>query len=252
MRAGPGVLREATVGLDYVRLRRSPIFAGTGVARGDGATVVRVPGFLGDDRVLGVLHRWLRRNGYRTYGARTGRNAGCGEAMARVLERRVAEIAADRGGRVALAGYSRGAHVARVVAFRRPDLVRGLVTLGAPSLNPRCVHLLAAIPTTALMLLGSAGAPGLLRYSCFRGACCERFRADLEAPLPAAVPSIAVRSPRDAIVDHRFTPDAGARRVEVRCTHAGYIADRGAYAAVADALHSLRPRTTTTTRRRTR
>lgn len=252
MRAGPSVLREARIGLDYARLRRSPIYAGTGVAHGEGATVVLVPGFLCDDRVLGLLHRWLRRNGYRTYAAQTGRNTGCGEATARVLERRVATIARARGGRVALAGYSRGAHFARVVAARRPDLVRGVVTLGAPSLDPRCVHIAAAVPTTALMLLGSVGAPGLLRYSCFRGQCCERFRADLQAPLPATVPCVAVRSPRDAIVDHRYTPDPGAERVEVRCTHTGYIADCGAYAAVAAALHSLRPRTTTTTTTRKR
>lgn len=251
MRVGPSVLREATAGCEYARLFNSAVFTGRGVPRGDGGPVVLVPGFLCADRMLGVMHGWLRRIGYETHAARLGVNLGCGERDAEQLEQRVAAIAAASGTRVSLIGYSRGAHPARVLASRRPDLACGVVTLGAPSLDPRSVHLVAAVPAIGLTLAGTAGAPRLMKASCFRGACCADFRADLVRPLRGDVRHVAVRSRRDGIVDHRYTPDTGARHVEIRSSHAGYLANPQAFAAVADALESFdRTPTTTTSRSR--
>lgn len=255
MRTGVSVLREATVGCQYVRLRRSATWAGRGVARGRGEPVVLLPGFMCDDRVLGLMHGWLRRQGYAPHGAGlSARNTGCAEGALAEIEAHVERVAASSGRRVAVLGYSRGGHFARVLGVRRPDLVSGVVTLGAPSLDPRCVHLLAAVPAVAVMLLGTAGVPGFFTYGCFRGGCCERFRDDLEAPIDASVGYVAIRSAHDGIVDHRYTPDPGARHVEIDTTHVGYIANHRAFAAVADALRTFAPTafTTTTSTKRAR
>ena len=49
----------------------------------------------------------------------------------RVVER-TAELAADTGSKVVLVGWSLGGYLAREVARERPDLVRRVITLGAP------------------------------------------------------------------------------------------------------------------------
>lgn len=239
MRFGPSLLREVTTPGQLLALQRSPLYTGGAVVPGDGSAVVLVPGFLCGDRVLGLLHGWLRRSGYRTYGGGIGRNTGCAEHEVQRLEAHVEAVVARVGERVAVLGYSRGGSFARALATRRPDLVRGVVTLGTPSLDPLCVHAAVAAPALAITALGSAGVPGLLRLGCFKGRCCERFRDDLVAPLDPTVGYVAVRSRRDGVVDHRYTPDAGARHVELTCTHAGYIVDPQAYAAVARALRGF-------------
>src|SRR3712207_6183511 len=57
-------LREVRWQGELARLLVDPLFRGRGVERGDGSSVILVPGFLAGDWSLGVLHRWLRRIGY--------------------------------------------------------------------------------------------------------------------------------------------------------------------------------------------
>jgi len=52
--------REAFWGLDWLALRRSPVFYGMGVPRGDGAPVILIPGFLASDNSLHEMFQWLR------------------------------------------------------------------------------------------------------------------------------------------------------------------------------------------------
>jgi pimeloyl-ACP methyl ester carboxylesterase len=225
---------------EYLRLRVSPVFAGMDVARGEGRPVLLLPGFLADDASLAVLRRWLRRAGYRTHRSHLGRNVGCAERSLRRLERRLVAIAGEDGGPVAVVGHSRGGHFARVLAVRRPDLVAGIVTLGAPPMDPRAVHVAAAAPAVAVTLLGTLGVPGLMRSSCYLGACCNRFRAQLAGPFPPEVPFVAVYSKTDGIVDwHRLTEPA-AERVEVPASHLGLIVNVYAYAVIAAALERFR------------
>ena len=229
------IAAEAVSAREYVRLRRSRVFAGEGVD-GDGLPVLLIPGFLTDDGALSVMGRWLRRTGHRPYRSGIGRNIDCAEKGVRRLAHRVEEIAHREGRRVALVGHSRGGHFARVIAVRRPDHVAGVVTLSAPPMNPRAVHAAAALPAVAVTLLGTLGVPGMMRSSCFLGRCCARFRTELTGPFPAGLPYTAVFSKSDAIVDwHRFA-DPAAQRVEVPASHLGIVVNHHAYAAVAAAL----------------
>lgn len=253
MRTGPSILREALTPLQCLELRRSPVLDGAGVPAGRGSAVVLVPGFMCSDRLLAPMRGWLRRVGYRSHGAGIGRNTGCAEHEVGRLQRSVERLVETEGRPVSLLGYSRGGSFVRVLAARRPELVNGIVTLGTPSLDPRCVHLAVAGPTIAITALGSLGVPGLLRLQCFTGACCAEFREDLQRPLEPSVGYVAIRSDRDGVVDHRYTPDAGAQHVEVDSTHAGYLANPRVLLAVAHALRSFgepsTPSTTTTTKR---
>jgi pimeloyl-ACP methyl ester carboxylesterase len=182
------------------------------------------------------MGRWLRRTGHRPHRSGIGRNVGCAEEGVRRLAHRVERIAHEHGRPVALVGHSRGGHFARVIAVRRPQHVAGVVTLGAPPMNPRAVHMAAAAPAVAVTLLGTLGVPGLMRSSCFLGRCCARFRSELAGPFPNGVPYVAVYSRSDAIVDWQRTNDPGAERVEVPASHLGIVVNHHAYAAVASAL----------------
>ena len=88
------------------------------------------------------------------------------------------------GERVAIIGQSRGGVFARALAVRRPDLVSGIVTLGAPTVRQLSAHPLVLAHVVMVGALGTGRVPGMFSVRCLRGACCERFRADLVGALP--------------------------------------------------------------------
>ena len=100
---------------------------------GDGRPVILLPGLLNSDRSNFVLRRFLQRLGYDAHGWGLGRNFGARTvgAQAERLVARVEALAAARGP-VTLVGISLGGLMARLVAHRRPDLVREVVTISSP------------------------------------------------------------------------------------------------------------------------
>lgn len=230
------LLGELLAGREYARLRRDPIYAAPERGGVPGQAVLLIPGFLTSDRSMAVMGAWLRRSGRRPSRARIGINIGCAEEQARRLERRLERIAGGSGGRVAIVGHSRGGHFARILAVRRPELVSGIVTLGAPPLDPLGVHALVALAPVAIAALGSAGVPRVFRASCFLGECCRRFRTELHGPFPEDVGFVAVFSKSDGVVDWRRLTERAATPVEVTASHLGLVVNPHAYRAVADAL----------------
>jgi triacylglycerol lipase len=217
-------------------LERHPPVPPSDIVRGDGRPVVLVPGFMGSDRSLGVMRRWLDDVGYSALPAQIGRNIRCGEDATEMLLRRVDAVAEAYGRPVALVGHSRGGHLVRAVAVRRPDLVSGVVTLGTPLPELRAAHPILRADALALAGAGSVGIPGLLRFSCFSGACCERYRAELVGPFPASVGCVAMWSRRDACADPRRLLVRDARVVELESTHIGMLVDTPTFRAVSDAV----------------
>ncbi|HEX8553692.1 MAG TPA: alpha/beta fold hydrolase [Sphingomonas sp.] len=103
------------------------------VPRGDGRAVMLLPGLFNGDRSNIVLRRYLTRLGYRAQGWGLGRNLGVrtvGTDADRLIAR-VAVLAAEAGP-VTLIGVSLGGIMARLVAHRRPDLVRAVITVASP------------------------------------------------------------------------------------------------------------------------
>ncbi len=143
--------RETLAGLDWMALRLSGVYAGSGVTRGDGAPVVVVPGLFASDASLIELEGWLRRVGYRPYLSNIGRNV---ERPGVTLPRLTATIDrahAETGRRVIVIGHSLGGLLARGAALRRPAKVAHVVTLGSP-VNGVRVH--PAIMAAAEFLCG--------------------------------------------------------------------------------------------------
>ena len=238
--AQPPLWREARVGLEAAALLRDPILRGDGVPDGRGQPVLLIPGFLAGDGSLALMGRWLGRSGYRPSRAGMIANVDCsGAALAR-LESRLERLVAEQGRRASIVGQSRGGSLARVLARRRPDLVRGIVTLGSPDLDPLAVHPLVRLQVEAVSALGSLGAPRLFKRSCLDGECCSAFWQDLAAPPPRGVGFVSVYSRTDGVVDWRACLAAGAEHVEVDASHIGMAMNPSAWRAVARALDRFR------------
>jgi pimeloyl-ACP methyl ester carboxylesterase len=223
-----------------VSLLRDPIFRGTGVEAGDGQPVLLVPGFLAGDDSLALMVAWLERTGHRVLSAGIRFNANCAGADADRLTVLLEEQATAEGRPVIIIGQSRGGLYARILGSRRPDLVSGIVTLGAAHLDPLAVHPLVSLQIRALALLGSLGAPGLFTNSCFKGECCARVRDDLAEPFPREVGFVSVFSRGDGIVDWRACLDPAASCVEIDSSHCGMGAHPDAYRVIARALSDFR------------
>jgi triacylglycerol lipase len=233
----PPLWLEGRFALEWAGLLRSEVWRGEGVPPGERRAVLLIPGFLAGDGTLSTMTQWLRASGYRTQRAGIRRNVDCSEESCGRIEQRLEALAERRGERVAIVGHSRGGVFARALAARRPDLVSGIVTLGAPVLQQLAVHPLVLVQIAAVAALGWGRVPGLFTWSCLRGDCCEEFRAALKAPFPPGVGYVAVYSRSDGVVDWRscLDPDADAH-VEVAASHCGMSVNAHVYRALAAAL----------------
>ncbi|MEM1114066.1 MAG: alpha/beta hydrolase [Pseudomonadota bacterium] len=119
------------------------------VPRGDGHTIIVIPGFMGADGSTSRLRKFLREAGYNAIPWELGRNAS--EVRASSLEDfishrgevedRVAQQAEQEflrsGRKVTLIGWSLGGLYSVGVAHRFPHWIRRVVTLGTPYGDPR-------------------------------------------------------------------------------------------------------------------
>jgi len=198
--------------------------------------VLLVPGFLAGDGSLATMAKWLRANGYWTRRAGIRANVACSEDACLRLEERLEALAGRTGGPVTIIGQSRGGVLAKALAVRRPDLVSGIVGLGAPTVSQLSVHPLVLAQVGLVAALGSGRVPGLFSMRCLRGACCEPFRRALEGPFPPGVGFVAVYSRTDGIVDWRACLDPAAEQVEVPASHIGMAVNRSVFEQVARVL----------------
>jgi pimeloyl-ACP methyl ester carboxylesterase len=239
--ARPPLWREARIGLEAAALVRDPIFRGDGMADGRGRPVLLIPGFLAGDGSLSMMGGWLKRAGYRP--SRTGilSNVNCASVIVPRLEQRLERLVELQGQRAAVVGQSRGGTLAKVLARRHPDLVSGVVALGAPQVSPLAVHPLVRLQVEAVGRLGSLGAPGLFKRSCLDGECCSSFWEDLAGPLAPGVGLVCVYSKSDGVVDWRSCLDPHAtEQVEIRASHCGMAVSRDSWRVVAEALEGFR------------
>jgi pimeloyl-ACP methyl ester carboxylesterase len=234
----PPVWREYRFGLEIRALLRNERFRDPPEAP-ESRAVMLIPGFLTGDQSLGLLGSWLKRSGHRTRRAGMRLNVDCSEAAMGRLERCLERFCEAEGEQAFLVGQSRGGTFARVLAVRRPDLVRGIVTLGSPTLDPFAVHPIVWIQGAALAALGSIGVPGIASHTCLTGGCCKRFVEGLRTEFPSRTRFVAVYSRSDGIVDWRACLDPAARHVEVDSTHCGMSVHAEVFDVIARAL---RPR----------
>jgi triacylglycerol lipase len=187
--------------------------------------VLLIPGFMAGDASLTALAGWLRRRGHAVRGSGMLINVGCaGRELAR-LEGRLAEFE----GRVIVIGQSRGGTLARALAARHAEKVAGLVTLGSPVLDPLAVSTSVLRTVRSVARLGDLGIPGVFSSDCRDGECCTDFHALLRAPLDSDLPTLAVHSRTDGIVDWRACLDPHANCVEIDGSHCGMAVNPAVY-----------------------
>lgn len=221
------MLREGRAGAEQLALIADPVFRGQGVARGQGRTLLLIPGFMAGDWSLGLLADWLRRMGYRPRGSGILVNARHSEPTLAALQVRLRAVAEQAGAPVAVIGHSRGGVLAKVLAQRNRALVDQVVTLGSPLAAPLLVHpaplaAIRAARTTAGLLYGDLGPED------------PRFLQDLAAS--SVVPTTSIYSRSDAIVDWRACVRDDVRCIEVSGSHIGLASNRAVYRVLAGLL----------------
>jgi pimeloyl-ACP methyl ester carboxylesterase len=229
--------------LDAARLLAHPVLRGKGVPRGNGRFVLLLPGFLAGDYTLATMAIWLRRIGYRAQGAGFIANVDCSERALRSVERRADSLAERSGRRIAIIGHSRGAHQAKALAVRRPELVSHVIGLGGGLSRQMAI----SAPTQAALALVRTWHRRTTdrseRRGCMTEDCDCSFTRDYSAPFPECVRLTSIYSKEDGVVRWQSCVVPYADNVEVRGTHVGLAFNRDAYAAIAAALAApARPR----------
>ena len=172
--------------------------------KGDGRTIMVLPGLVNTDRATILLRRYLTAKGYRAHDWGLGRNLGIrsvGPDAGRLIAR--VETLASRGS-VTLIGISLGGIMARMVAQARPDIVAGVITVASPYAgSPRATNVWRAFER----LTGErVDDPAVMARS-----------AAIAGPLPC--PSAAIWSRSDGLVAGTICRDDTTPAVEVRSSH---------------------------------
>jgi triacylglycerol lipase len=211
--------------------------------RMDAQPVLLIPGFMAGDSSLAVMRSWLRAHGHGVLMSGLRLNAGCAEQIVSRLQERLRIFAERAGQPVVVIGQSRGGALARSLVVREPDSVAALVMLGSPVCDPLAVGPQVMRTVRLMARLGDLGLPRLFSSDCADGGCCERFWADMEAPLPEHVQAVSVFSRSDAIVDWHACLDPHARNIEVRSSHCGMSVNPAVYRVLSELLDRSREAT---------
>lgn len=194
--------------------------------RGDGHSVMALPGFMASDLSTRLLRRYLNQHGYRADGWGLGRNLG-----KPALQQQLAETFLRRsdaaGEPISLVGQSLGGVFARELARAHPDRVRQVITLGSPfgmseggSSNPLVQQLFeksAGVSSDEMRALLLSGDP-------------------LDAP---PVPCTAIYSRYDGVVAWHTCIErdrTNTDNIEVYGSHVGMAAHPAILLAIADRL----------------
>jgi pimeloyl-ACP methyl ester carboxylesterase len=229
-------IREIRWQLDAARLLAHPVLRGQGIPRGDGRSVVLLPGFLAGDYTLATMAIWLRRIGYRPRRVGFLANVDCSERALVAVEARAERLVEDEGRRVAVVGHSRGAHQARALAARRPELVSHVVALGGGLTRQMAI----SAPTQAAVALVRTWhrhtTDRTERRGCLTEECGCSFTRDFSAAFPESVRLTSIYSKRDGVVRWQSCVVPYADNVEVPGTHVGLAFNADVYTAIGRAL----------------
>ena len=105
--------------------------------KGDGHTVMTLPGFLATNNSTVPMRGLLRSLGYDAHGWESGRNLRVDDHLLERLETQLARLNDQSGRKVSLVGWSLGGTIAREIAKLHPDRVRLVISLGSPISDDR-------------------------------------------------------------------------------------------------------------------
>src|SRR4051812_9980112 len=153
------IWREGRAAREGLELRRRRPELDAAPPRGKGRPVLLIPGYLAGDRSLAPLASWLRGVGYAPQYAAITANVDCATRTTERLVERLKTVTDAHGDRAVIVGHSLGGVLGRLLAVRRPDLVRGVVALGSPLGRLRAGHPPLLGPRRLLGGLGHNGGP---------------------------------------------------------------------------------------------
>lgn len=192
--------------------------------RGDGHSVMVLPGFLATNSSTAPMRRLLGNLGYDIHGWESGRNVKVNQAMLTSLENQLARLNDESGGKVSLIGWSLGGVLAREVAKLHPDRVRLVVSLGSPLSNDR-----GHSSVSRLFDLLNGKEPEVIEDG--------RFDALHKAP---PVPTTSILTKTDGIVHwHASVQEKGqhpSENIVVHASHCGLGVNPSVMIALADRL----------------
>jgi pimeloyl-ACP methyl ester carboxylesterase len=150
-RLAVAALTEALLpGVEFGMLVTDPVFWGMNVPRGDGHSVLLIPGLLGSDDYLQPLSDWLRRAGYSPIWSGLRIVSGFSEAAIERVTERAEREHRKTGSRVSIIGHSMGGVLGRSAALRRPNSVRHVITMGSPMFYEARYRLSLSVALTAI------------------------------------------------------------------------------------------------------
>lgn len=215
------VLRESRALWELARLARQ--WNGLmRLPRGNGETVIVLPGFGTGDASTAVLRRFLLRLGYEPRGWELGVNNGRVDDLIPQVSALTREASEILGAPVMIVGWSLGGYLGREAARAHPEAVSRIVTLGTPVI----------------------GGP---KYTA-AGRLYQKWGYDLDAieaqvrdrdRVPLRIPITAIYSRGDSVVSWRACIDHHTphiRHVEVETTHVGFGFSPEVYREIALAL----------------
>ena len=189
--------------------------------RGDGHTVLVLPGLAASDSSTGTLRRFLKQRGYAPQGWAQGRNLGPRPGVFEACLERVHELGRSSGRKISVIGWSLGGVYARELAKRAPDAVRCAITLGTPFTgHPKASNAWRLYEWVSRRKVDDPKGFGRLS----------------EAP---AVPTTSIYSRTDGVVAWQCSiqqPAAHTENIEVRASHVGMGAHLAVLYAVSDRL----------------
>jgi len=191
--------------------------------KGDGHSVLVLPGFLASDRSTKPMRNLLASLGYDAHGWDMGRNIRIDNARETQMNDLLHRIHDQSGRKVSIIGWSLGGVFAREIAKNAPDKVRQVISLGSPISNDRG-H------TNARRLFERLNGqePEPLQQG--------RFRNLDEAP---PVPTTSILTKTDGIVAWRGSvqkPGPQTDNIEVLASHCGLGVNPMVMYAIADRL----------------
>ncbi len=191
--------------------------------KGDGHPVLIIPGFMSTKTSTKVLRDFVSNLGYNVIDWGLGRNLGKVEYTALMLET-LEELYKKHGEPISIIGWSLGGVFARQIAKERPALVRQVITLGSPFGG-------ITEPNNAAWM-----------YSLItNGKTPKDIDKALLAnfPLPANVPTTAIYSKEDGIVQWQTCmeiEDDTHQNIQVRGSHIGLGVNQGVFEIIKDRL----------------
>lgn len=200
---------------------RDPGSVARGLPPGDGRPVLLVPGFGFGDASMLPLQVVLSAAGYDVRRSQILANIRCSDRTVDTLADVAARIVADDGGRrLLVVGQSRGGMIARGLAARHPELVQGVISLGAP-LNHEFAFYEIPQPMVSVLKVAHWQDPMLRQRQCATPECTCPYMVATRRPLPPEVGLVSLYTRTDGIVDWRACVVPGARNIEVAGTHMG-------------------------------